>query len=62
MAAAFKTPQARGSLSYMAQVWLRLADNYEDDANERLRRSIATEERQPVVQQQQQIQPKKGNS
>ena len=31
----------------MAQAWLRLADNYEA---------------RPVVQQQQQIQPKKGNS
>jgi hypothetical protein len=44
----------------MAQVWLRLADQYED-ANERLRRSKAAEEGQPVVQQQQQIQPKKGD-
>jgi len=30
IAAAFRSPQARASLSYMAQVWLRLADNYED--------------------------------
>jgi hypothetical protein len=44
----------------MAQVWLRLADHYED-ANERLRRSKAAEEGQRVVQQQQQIQPKKGD-
>jgi hypothetical protein len=42
----------------MAQVWLRLADNYED-ANERARRSKAAEEAQPVAQQQQQIQPTK---
>ena len=44
MATAFRSPQARKSLSHMAQVWLRLADNYEA---------------RPVVQQQQQIQPKK---
>src|SRR5262249_23382927 len=43
MAAAFKSPQARASLVYMAEVWLRLADNYKA---------------RPVVQQQQQIQPK----
>ena len=41
---AVAAPQARKSLSHMAQVWLRLADNYEA---------------RPVVQQQQQIQPKK---
>jgi hypothetical protein len=40
----------------MAQVWLRLADDY---ANERFRRSKVAEEGQLVVQQQQQIQPKK---
>ena len=36
MAAAFRDREARISLSYMAQVWLRLADNYRDanrDAN-----------------------------
>jgi hypothetical protein len=47
MAGAFKNRQARGSLSYMAQVWLRLADNYQD-----------AEEVLPGVKQQQQIQPK----
>jgi len=43
IASAFKSPQARNSLSHMAQVWLRLADNYKARS---------------VVQQQQQIQPK----
>ena len=43
MAAMFRGPQARDTLAHMAQVWLRLADNYEA---------------RPVVQQQQQIQPK----
>jgi hypothetical protein len=37
------SPQVRNALSHMAQVWLRMADNYET---------------RPVVQQQQQIQPK----
>jgi len=59
MAGAFRDREARSALSHMAEVWLRLADDYED-ANERLRRSLAAEEGQPVVQQQQQIQPKKG--
>jgi L-lactate utilization protein LutC len=57
MAAAFKSPQARGSLSHMAQVWLRLADNY-GDAKVMVGRPKAAEEARPVVQQQQQIQPK----
>ena len=43
MAGTFSDRQARATLSHMAQVWLRLADNYEA---------------RPVVQQQQQIQPK----
>ncbi len=55
MAAAFKSPQARGSLSHMAQVWLRLADNYGDA---KVGRPKAAEEARPVVQQQQQIRPK----
>jgi hypothetical protein len=42
----------------MAEVWLRLADDYED-ANEMVGRSKAAKGAQPVVQQQQQIQPKK---
>src|SRR5262249_51518555 len=59
MAGTSRDREARASLTHMAQVWLRLADDYED-VNERLRRSISAEER-PVVQQQQQIQPKKGD-
>jgi hypothetical protein len=47
MAAAFRDREARGSLSHMAQVWLRLADNCQDAKNVR-----------PAMQQQQQIQPK----
>jgi len=30
MAHTFRDRQARGALSYMAQVWLRLADNCQD--------------------------------
>jgi len=44
----------------MAQVWLRLADNYED-ANTIVGPPNLAEGARPVVQQQQQIQPKKGN-
>jgi hypothetical protein len=40
----------------MAEVWLRLADGYED-ANGMVGQSKAAEEARPVVQQQQQIQP-----
>ena len=43
MAAAFRDPEARSSLSYMAEAWLRLADNCQV---------------RPAMQQQQQIQPK----
>ena len=60
MAGTFRDRESRATLAHMAKVWLRLADDYED-ANERLRRSKAAEEGQPVVQQQQQIQPKKGD-
>jgi hypothetical protein len=41
----------------MAQVWLRLADSYEEA--EVISRTKAAEEGRPVIQQQQQIQPKK---
>jgi hypothetical protein len=57
MAGTFRDRESRVTLAHMAQVWLRLADDY-GEANERLRRSIAAEESQPVAQQQQQIQPK----
>ena len=57
MAGTFRDPEARVTLSHMAQVWLRLADDYED-ANESFGRSKVAEQAQPVVQQQQQIQPK----
>jgi len=60
MAGAFRDLEAWTTLAHMAEVWLRLADDYED-ANERLRQSIAAEEGQPVAQQQQQIQPRKGD-
>jgi hypothetical protein len=42
----------------MAQVWLGLAEHYED-AEMAGRAKVAAEEARPVVQQQQQIQPKK---
>jgi hypothetical protein len=48
MAAVFKDRDARTSLSYMAQVWLRLAE----------RNDFMPPTAPPVVQQQQQIQPK----
>ena len=48
--------EARIALSHMAEVWLRLADDYED-ANGMVGQSKAAEEARPVVQQQQQIQP-----
>jgi hypothetical protein len=47
MARTFADRDARGSLCYMAEVWLRLADNYQDAKKVR-----------PAMQQQQQIQPK----
>jgi hypothetical protein len=49
MAGTFRDSEARAALTYMAQVWLRLADDY---ANERFRPSKVAEEGQPVVQQQ----------
>ena len=47
MAHTFGDRDARGSLCYMAEVWLRLADNCQDAKKVR-----------PAMQQQQQIQPK----
>ena len=44
----FKDRDARSSLSYMAQAWLRLAE----------RNDFMPPTAQPVVQQQQQVQPK----
>ena len=58
MGPTFHHPQARDVLLQMAHVWLRLADKCEY-ANEMVGRSKTAEEAQPVVQQQQQIQPKK---
>ncbi len=43
----------------MARVWLRLAENYEEA--EVVGRTKAAEEARPVIQQQQQIRPKKGD-
>jgi hypothetical protein len=57
MATAFHSHEARDVLLHMAQVWLRLADNYEEA--EVISRTKAAEEGRPVIQQQQQIQPKK---
>jgi len=59
MAGTFRDHGSRLTLAHMAQVWLRLADDYED-ANKSFRRSKVAVQAQPVVQQQQQIQPKKG--
>ena len=57
MAGTFRDREARAILSHMAQVWQRLADNC--DANEIVGRSKAAEHPRPIVQQQQQFQPKK---
>ena len=54
MAGRFHNYQARHTLVHMAHVWLRLADNYDDV----ILPAAATEQARPVVQQQQQIQPK----
>ena len=59
MAGTFRDRDSRVTLVHMAQVWLRLADDYED-GNKSFCRSKLAEQAQPVVQQQQQIQPKKG--
>jgi hypothetical protein len=55
------TEEARASLVAMAQVWQRLADeqNEGSDLAEVPAPPGATEQPQPVVQQQQQVQPKK---
>jgi len=45
MAGAFKDREAWTILAHMAEVWLRLADDW-DDANDTLRRSIAAEKGQ----------------
>jgi hypothetical protein len=42
MAGAFKDREAWTILAHMAEVWLRLADDW-DDANDRLHQSIAAE-------------------
>ena len=47
MARTFGDQGARVTLAHMAQVWLRVADNYRDAKKVR-----------PAMQQQQQIQPK----
>ena len=66
IAPTFRNDQSRNVLLQMAQVWLRLADNYEADsyeaANKMVHRPEAAEEIRPTVQQQQQIQPKLGGS
>jgi hypothetical protein len=56
VAGAFKDLEAWNALVHMAEVWLRLADDW-DDANDKLRQSITAEKGQLAVQQQQQIQP-----
>jgi hypothetical protein len=53
MAAAFSDRNARLAFSHMAQAWLELAERNDFIAP-------VTERAQPVVQQQQQIQPKQG--
>ena len=57
MATAFNSHQARDILLHMAQARLRLANNHEE--SEMIGPTKPAEEARPVVQQQQQIQPKK---
>ena len=59
LAATFKDREARCSLAYMAQVWLRLADH--DEGQQGIGILKVPEEAQPAVQQQQQIQPENGD-
>jgi hypothetical protein len=49
MAGAFRDLEAWTALARMAEVWLRLADDW-DDANDGRRQSIAAEQGQPVVE------------
>ena len=58
IAPTFRNDQSRNVLLQMAQVWLRVADNYEDTEMAG-RAKVAAEVARSVVQQQQQIQPKK---
>ena len=60
IAPTFNNYQSRNILLQMAQVWLRLADNYED-AEMAGRAKVAAEVARPVVQQQQQILRRKTN-
>src|SRR5262245_33438678 len=54
LACTFGDRNARDTLTYMAQVWLRLADRPENSGL-----PTSSEQTRPAVQQQQQIQPKK---
>jgi hypothetical protein len=56
MARTFRDPDARIVLSHMAEGWLRLADNL--DGDQVISPPKVVDESQPVIQQQQQIQPK----
>jgi hypothetical protein len=54
IAPTFQDEEARATLAELAQAWLRLADSCDNSILGR----AATEQVRPVVQQQQQIQPK----
>ena len=60
MARVVSTEQTRANLMVMAQVWQRLADEQDEgtDLAEKPAPPSAIEQTQPVVQQQQQVQPK----
>ena len=53
IAPTFQDEEARATLVGLAQAWLTLAESYDSSIP-----SAATKQAQPVVQQQQQIQPK----
>jgi hypothetical protein len=57
LARTFEDPNARETLTHMAQAWLRLAER-----PDRWMLPTASKQTLPVVQQQQQLQPKKDKS
>jgi hypothetical protein len=57
LARTVSTEEARASLTAMAQVWHRLADEQDRGSELGSMSPLPTEQTQPVAQQQQQVQP-----